>query len=71
MLNHDCVVPFEGHVGGMLVVQVGQPGESMETRAATGLSQHTEVAMDVICVEGLQASSEVMQDLQWLVVITA
>jgi hypothetical protein len=55
----------------MLVVQVGQPGESMETRAATGLSQHTEVAMDVVCVEGLQASSEVMQDLQWFIVITA
>jgi hypothetical protein len=55
----------------MLVIQVGQPGEGMETRAATGLSQHTQVAMDVVRVEGLQASSEVMQDLQWLVVITA
>ena len=30
MLNHDCVVPFEGHVSGMLVVQVGQAGEGME-----------------------------------------
>jgi len=70
-LNHDCVVPFEGHVSGMLVVQVGQAGEGMESRPSTGLSQHTQVAMDVVRVEGLQTGCEVMQDLQWLIVITS
>jgi hypothetical protein len=71
LLNHDCVITLEGHVGGMLVVQVRKARECMEARASTGFSQDAEVAMNVIRVESLQPSCEMMQDLQWLVVIAA
>ena len=71
LLNHDRVVTFEGHVGGMLVVKVGKAGESMETRASTGFSQDAKVRMNVVSVEGFQPGCEVMQNLQWFKVITS